>query len=110
MWSMMKKNLSLKPESEKLKQLSTEQLIEIIIEQATVIGQIGQLKARVLELEQEIKKLKVSRDSDSTTSSKPPSGDILKKLRTDKKSLKDQNGNQEDSQDIPVKQEKGLGE
>jgi len=38
---MMKKNLSLKPESEKLKQLSTEQLIEIIIEQATVIGQIG---------------------------------------------------------------------
>jgi transposase len=79
MWSMMKKNLSLKPESEKLKQLSTEQLIEIIIEQATVIGQIDQLKARVLELEQEIKKLKVSRDSDSTTSSKPPSGDILKK-------------------------------
>ena len=46
MWSMMKKNLSLKPESEKLKQLSTEQLIEIIIEQATVIGQ---LKARIDE-------------------------------------------------------------
>jgi transposase len=50
--------------------------IEIIIEQAKAIEQ---LKCRVVELEQEIEKLKVSRDLDRKTSSKPPSGDILKK-------------------------------
>ena len=37
------------------------------------------LNQRILELEQEVEKLKVSRDLDSKTSSKPPSGDILKK-------------------------------
>lgn len=40
---------------------------------------IEQLKSRVIELEQEIAQLKISRDLDSTTSSKPPSGDLLKK-------------------------------
>jgi transposase len=35
------------------------------------------LKTRVIELENVIEKLKVSRDLDSTTSSKPLSGDIL---------------------------------
>ncbi len=62
------------------RQLATEQLVEIIIEQANAIEQ---LKTRVIELEIVIEKLKVSRDLDSTTSSKPPSGDILKK--TEKK-------------------------
>jgi transposase len=40
---------------------------------------IEQLKSRVIELEQEIEKLKISRDLDSTRSSKPPSSDLLKK-------------------------------
>lgn len=72
----MQKDLPAKQDSDRLKQLPTEQLVEIIIEQAKVIEQ---LKTRVIELEEEIKKLKVGRDLDSTTSSKPPSGDILKK-------------------------------
>lgn len=72
----MEKNLPSKLDSETLKQLATEQLVEIIIEQGTAIEQ---LKTRVIELEIVIEKLKVNRDLDSTTSSKPPSGDILKK-------------------------------
>lgn len=48
----------------------------MIIEQAIAIEQ---LKSRVVELEIVIEKLKVSRNLDSTRSSKPPSGDILKK-------------------------------
>ncbi|WP_445251061.1 MULTISPECIES: DUF6444 domain-containing protein [unclassified Microcoleus] len=72
----MQKERPPKLDSEKLSQLATEQLVEIIIEQAKAIEQ---LKCRVVELEQEIKKLKVSRDIDSKTSSKPPSGDLLKK-------------------------------
>ncbi|BAZ29660.1 transposase IS66 (plasmid) [Cylindrospermum sp. NIES-4074] len=72
----MQKDLPPKLESETLRQLATEQLVEMIIEQANAIVQ---LKSKVIELQQEIEKLKVSRDLDSTTSSKPPSGDILKK-------------------------------
>lgn len=72
----MEKDLPPKLESDKLRQLGTEQLVELIIEQASAIEQ---LKSRVIQLEQEIEKLKVSRDLNSTTSSKPPSGDILKK-------------------------------
>lgn len=77
----MEKSLPGKLESETLKQLATEQLVEIIIEQAKGIEQ---LKSRVVELEQEIEKLKVSRDLDSQTSSKPPSADILKKTENKK--------------------------
>jgi len=40
---------------------------------------IEQLKSRVVELEKKIQELKVSRDLDSTISSKPPSADLLKK-------------------------------
>lgn len=72
----MEKNLPSKLDSETLKQLARKQLVEIIIEQGTAIEQ---LKSRVIELEIVIEKLKVSRDLDSTTSSQPPSGDILKK-------------------------------
>lgn len=72
----MEKNLPLKLDRETLRQLATEQLVEIIIEQGSAIEQ---LKTRVIELENVIEKLKVSRDIDSTTSSQPPSGDILKK-------------------------------
>jgi len=72
----MKNNLPPKLNSEILKQLATEKLVEMIVEQARAIEQ---LKSRVIELEQEIEKLKISRDLDSTTSSKPPSSDLLKK-------------------------------
>jgi transposase len=76
----MEKDLPPKLDIESLKQLEKEQLVEMVIEQAKAIKQ---LKARVIELESVIEKLKVSRDLDSTTLSKPPSGDIHKK--TEKK-------------------------
>jgi transposase len=72
----MEKNLPLELDREILIQLAPEQLVEIIVEQASATIK---LNSRILELEQEIGKLKASRDLDSKTSSKPPSGDILKK-------------------------------
>jgi len=72
----MEKDLPLKLERETLRQLAPEQLADIIIEQAIAAEKLNK---RILELEQEVQKLKVSRDLDSFTSSKPPSGDILKK-------------------------------
>lgn len=72
----MQKDLPPKLDIEKLRQLACEQVVEIIVEQANAIEQ---LKSRIVELEKEIEKLKVSRDLDSKTSSKPPAGDILKK-------------------------------
>jgi len=72
----MEKNLPLELDREILIQLAPEQLVEIIVFQASVPIK---LNSRILELEQEIGKLKASRDLDSKTSSKPPSGDILKK-------------------------------
>jgi transposase len=85
----MEKNLPRQLDREILGQLATEQLVDMIIEQAIAIDQ---LKSRVIELESVIEKLKVSRDLDSTTSSKPPSADILKK--TEKK-LEDEVGESE---------------
>ena len=52
-----------------LNQLSKTELVQVIISQQKIIE----------ELKQEIGKLKVSRDLDSQTSSKPPSTDLLKK-------------------------------
>jgi len=72
----MEKDLPLKLDRETLGQMATEQLVDIIIEQAIITETLNK---RILELEQEVEKLKVSRDLDSKTSSKPPSGDILKK-------------------------------
>ncbi|MBD2248717.1 IS66 family transposase [Nostoc sp. FACHB-888] len=72
----MEKGLPLKLERETLLQLAPEQLVDIIVEQAIATEK---LNSRILKLEQELEKLKVSRDLDSKTSSKPPSGDILKK-------------------------------
>ena len=76
----MKKEQPLKLDREILNQLAPSQLVEIIIEQTKAIEQ---LKSRVVELEKKIQELKVSRDVDSTISSKPPSADLLKK--TEKK-------------------------
>ncbi|NMG22338.1 hypothetical protein DP116_23945 [Brasilonema bromeliae SPC951] len=73
----MNQNLPQKKlDRESLYQLSKEQLADIIIEQAIAIQQ---LQATIKELKQEIQQLRVSRDLDSKTSSKPPSGDLLKK-------------------------------
>ncbi|MEO3705575.1 hypothetical protein [Trichormus azollae] len=72
----MEKNLPLKLERDILKQLATEQLVEIIIEEGK---SIEKLTNRVIELEKEIEKLKVSRDLDSIRLWKAPLGDILKK-------------------------------
>ncbi|MEH1899335.1 MAG: DUF6444 domain-containing protein [Nostoc sp.] len=72
----MEKDLPLKLDRETLRQLATEQLVEIIVEQAIATEK---LNSRISELEQEVQKLKLSQDLDSSTSSKPPSGDILKK-------------------------------
>lgn len=76
----MEKDLPLKLNRETLGQLPPEQLVEIIIEQANATEKLNK---RIVELEQEVEKLKVSRDKNSSTSSLPPSGDILKK--SDKK-------------------------
>ncbi|MBD6621302.1 IS66 family transposase [Komarekiella sp. 'clone 1'] len=77
----MNQNLSQELDRESLNQLSKEQLVEIIIEQNRVIRE---LQKTILELQQEVERLKVSRDLDSKTSSKPPSGDILKKSENKK--------------------------
>ncbi len=63
---------------EKLSQLSTEELVEIILTQQEAIE----------GLKQEIERLKMSRDWDSQTSSKPPSSDLLKKSEKKKETEK----------------------
>ncbi|MEO3705476.1 hypothetical protein [Trichormus azollae] len=78
----MEKNLPRKLDTEILNQLATEQLVEIIIEEGK---SIEKLTNRVVELEKEIEKLKVSRDLDSIRLWKAPLGGILKKLRTNNK-------------------------
>jgi transposase len=72
----MEKNLPLKIDTDMLKHLATEQVVEIITEEGK---SIEKLTNRVVQLEKEIEKLKVSRDLDSIRLWKAPSGDILKK-------------------------------
>jgi transposase len=72
----VEKNLPQRQDRESLSQLSTDQLVNIVIEQALVIQE---LQADVKELKQEIERLRISRDLDSKISSKPPSTDKLKK-------------------------------
>jgi transposase len=72
----MMNNLPQQPDAESLCQLPKEELAKIVIEQASVIKQ---LQASIKELQQEIQRLRVSRELDSKTSSKPPSSDLLKK-------------------------------
>lgn len=57
----MGKDLLLKLERETLLQLAREQLVEIIVEQAIAIEK---LNSRILELEEKVEKLNVSRDKD----------------------------------------------
>ncbi len=77
----MNQNLPQDLNPESLNQLPKEKLVEIIIEQRKVIRE---LQKTILELQQEIERLKVSRDLDSSNSSKPPSGDIHKKSENKK--------------------------
>ncbi len=59
-----------------LRQLPTEQLVNIIVQQQQVIEQQQQA---IEQLTQEVNRLKVNLALDSQTSSKPPSTDLLKK-------------------------------
>lgn len=77
----MNQDLPEKLDRESLCQLSKEELVDIIIEQAIVTKQ---LQATITELKQEIQRLVVSRNLDSKTSSKPPSSDLLKKSENKK--------------------------
>jgi transposase len=69
-------NQPLELNRESLYQLAQGELVDIVIEQAS---SIQELKKTITELEIEIQRIKVSNNLDSKTSSKPPSGDILKK-------------------------------
>lgn len=66
----MNQNLPQDLDRESLNQLSKEELVETIIEQSKVIRELQKI---IYELQQEIERLKVSRDLDSSNSSKPPS-------------------------------------
>ena len=65
---------------ESLSQLSKSELVQLIIYQQKIIE----------ELKQEIAKLKISRDLDSQTSSKPPSTDLLKKSEKESSETEEQ--------------------
>ena len=80
----------LTPES--LNQLSKAELVQFILTQQKVIG----------ELQLEIEKLKFGRDLDSKTSSKPPSTDLLKKSEKAKE--------KEDSSTSDPKKRKPVGQ
>jgi transposase len=84
----MEKNLPRKLDREILRQLATEQLVEMIIEEGK---SIEKLTNRVVELEKEIEKLKVSRDLDSIRLWKAPSGDILKKTENKQQDKPEEN-------------------
>ena len=98
-------------DSKSLSQLSKEKLVDMIIEQSKALCELQKI---ILELQQEVERLKVSRDRDSKISSKPPSGNILKSRKIIKR-LKKENQispkeNQVDSQDIKERPVKVLGE
>lgn len=56
----MQKDLPGKPDDETLVQLAPKQLVDIIIGQAQTIEKLNK---RIVELEQEVEKLKISRDA-----------------------------------------------
>ena len=56
--------------------LPKDELVGIVLAQQNIIDQ---LKQEINQLQKKIEKLKVSRDLDSKTSSKPPSTDLPKK-------------------------------
>jgi transposase len=84
----MEKNLPRKLDRKILKQLATEQVVEIIIEEG---NSIEKLTNRVVEVEKEIEKLKVSTDLDSIRLWKEPLGDILKKTENKQQEKPEEN-------------------
>jgi transposase len=84
----MEKNLPQKLHTEILKQLATEQVVEMIIEEG---NSIEKLTNRVVELEKEIEKLKVSRDLDSIRLWKALSANILKKTENKQQEKPEEN-------------------
>jgi transposase len=84
----MQKNLPPKLETEILKQLATEQVVEMIIEEGK---SIEKLRNGVVELEKEIEKLKVSRDLDSIRLWKAPLGNILKRTENKQQEKPEEN-------------------
>ncbi|MHC0067376.1 IS66 family transposase [Nostoc sp. UIC 10890] len=83
----MNQSLPQELDRESLNQLSKDELVNIIIEQRKAIGELQKI---IYELHLEVEQLKVSRDLDSKTSSKPPSGDILKKSENKKAPLEEE--------------------
>lgn len=77
----MNKNLPQQLDRENLSQLPTEELVNIILQQAIANRE---LQATIKELKQEIERLRVSFNLDSKNSSKPPSSDLLKKAENKK--------------------------
>lgn len=71
-------NTPLPPEFdlETLSQLPKKELVSIIVQQQRVIEQF---KQEIEQFKQEIELLKAQQNTDSQTSSKPPSTDLLKK-------------------------------
>ncbi len=61
---------------ESLQQLTSEQLVSIVVQQQ---GLIERQQAVIEQLQQEIEQLKLQQQSNSQTSSKPPSTDLIQK-------------------------------
>ncbi len=80
----MMKDVPEQPDQKSLSQLSKEELVSVIIEQASFIRE---QQLFIEQLRQDIERLKASRDLDSKTSSKPPSSDLLKKQELKKPPL-----------------------
>ena len=70
-------------ELETLSQLPSEELVSIIVQQQRVIEQF---KQEIEQFKQEIQRLKAQQNTDSQTSSSPPSTDLLKKSEKPKAS------------------------
>lgn len=83
----MNQSLPQELDRESLNQLSKDELVDIIIKQRKAIGELHKI---IYELHLEVERLKVSRDLDSKTSSKPLSGDILKKSENKKAPLEEE--------------------
>ena len=80
----MMKEVPEQPDPKSLSQLSKEELVSVIIEQASLSRE---QQLFIEQLRQDIERLKVSRDLDSKTSSKPPASDLLKKPEKKKPQL-----------------------
>ncbi len=95
-------------ELQSLKQLSPEELVSIIEQQQAVIVQ---QQAMIGQLQQEIERLKVNQHTNSQTSSKPPSTDLLTKSEKPKAQESSEEGKRKPGGQPgqPGKRRKGFG-